>query len=151
MPSLDAILRRFRPAAAPGAAAPAAVPVDRRAELAAELTPVLSELDDVQDCCEALLREGEETAGRLRREGEVEEARLLATAAEQTPVERNEAVAQWRSAGEGEISAMIADAREEAERVTQVVAARLPGLADMIAELVRATGAESSDRQGSGS
>jgi hypothetical protein len=50
-------LRRFRPAGTPGAAARAGVPVDRAAEAAGELAPVLALLADVESAT-AEIREG---------------------------------------------------------------------------------------------
>ena len=44
MATLRDYVRRFRPAGAPGAAAPAGVPADRGAELDAELAGVFEEL-----------------------------------------------------------------------------------------------------------
>ena len=52
MPRVRDVLYRFRPAGAPGAASSAGVPVDRSADLAAELEPVFALLADTeQEVC----------------------------------------------------------------------------------------------------
>jgi hypothetical protein len=48
------LLNRFRPAGTPGAAARAGVPVDRAAEAAAELEPVLALLAEAESACAAV-------------------------------------------------------------------------------------------------
>ncbi|HET8769051.1 MAG TPA: hypothetical protein VFM86_17125, partial [Pedococcus sp.] len=66
MPRVRDLLLRFRPTGTPGPAGPAGVPVDRSAELAAELAPVLAALAATEAECTALVEEGRRAAGAKR-------------------------------------------------------------------------------------
>ena len=114
------ILERLRPAGAPGTAAPAGVPVDRVAELAAELGPVLTRLDAVQAQCDRIRSEATAEADRRRRVA-VERARqLVAEGGRAAETERSAAAA----AVEHKVTAETAAAREAAKHSAAAVRER---------------------------
>lgn len=113
------ILERLRPAGAPGTPAPAGVPVDRVAELAAELGPVLIRLDAVQAQCDRIRSEA--TAEADRRRVAVERARqLVAEGGRAAETERSAAAA----AVEHKVTAETAAAREAAKHSAAAVRER---------------------------
>lgn len=127
------ILYRFRPAGSPGAAGTAGVPVDRGADLAAELAPLFAQLADTETACDALVE-------RARTDDAARHARVIASAQalvegarDEAVVERAAAAAATRSAGEAELGAIRTRARSEAEEVRRRTAARLP---DHVARVV---------------
>lgn len=77
MPRWREFLDRFRPVAAPGAAAPRGVPADRTAELTAELSPVLARLDKVQDDIERMREATARQAETIRETGRREAAAIV--------------------------------------------------------------------------
>ena len=94
------VLQRFRPSGAPGAATAAGVPVDRRAELAAELEPVFALLVETERECADILDRARLEEARIRARG-AERARGI-VAAGRARVEAERAAAAARSRGRGE-------------------------------------------------
>jgi hypothetical protein len=137
MTRVERILERLRPAGAPGTAAPAGVPADRVAELAAELEPVLARLDGVQAQCDRIRTDAAEEADRRRRIA-VERARQVVKegwrAAE---AERSAAAA----AVEHQVAAEAATARAAGERsaaaVRELGRTRTLELVDRVTAMVR--------------
>jgi vacuolar-type H+-ATPase subunit H len=138
MPDARAILRRFRPAAAPGAAALGGVPADRVAEREAELAEVFALLQDVEEECARLLEaaraaaESQRSAARSRSEG------LLAEGRRRADAERMDAAAAVGREARREAEEALDDARREAERIASTAASRMPRLVDAAAERMRA-------------
>ena len=112
------VLDRLRPAGSPGAAAPAGVPVDRRAGAAAELAPVFAALADVEDDCRRVRAAATAEAARRRQAGIQRAADLLARA---------------RLGAEGERAAAAAELRRRAD----TAAAELQSRADREAAELR--------------
>jgi hypothetical protein len=137
VPRLRDFLQRFRPAGAPGAAA-AAVPADRRTELAAELEPIFARFSAFEEERGRLLAAAADAADRLRAAGREQAAALVADARGRSAAERAAAAAQVRSAGAAGDAALVAEARAEAEAVRQRAVARLPVLVDDAVGSVRA-------------
>jgi hypothetical protein len=133
MPPLEDFLRRFRPLVAPpGLAGPSAVPVDRTADLLAELAGVLEAVDRVEDEIARLEATARTDAGNRIASGRAESARSIARASELAPQERAAAYDERRTAGESEIRGEIEAARREARRIRRQASARLPELADIV-------------------
>jgi vacuolar-type H+-ATPase subunit H len=136
VPPLRDFLSRFRPAGAPGAAR-AAVPADRRRLLEAELDPVLTLLDDVDDECAAVVRQARQDAGQI-----IAAARARATALEER-TRRRAAAAHRRTAAEvlaaarAEAADTMSGAARQAEATRELARQRLPGLAQRAVALVR--------------
>ncbi|MGH3390635.1 MAG: hypothetical protein ACRDOO_17345 [Actinomadura sp.] len=133
-------LERFRPAGAPGAAA-AAVPADRRAELAAELEVVFARLGAAERERERLLEVAASDADRIRAEAQAAAAAVVADAREWAGTERATVAARVRTAVLAESAELIAEARCEADAVRQAAEARLAGhvarAVDMVREIAR--------------
>lgn len=137
--ALSDILRRFRPAVAPGPAGPAGVPADRVAEAAAELAPVFAALERaVADG--RLLREAARADAHRRRRHATEEAeQIVAEVRGQLDAVRAEAASARLTALDAERASLEAEARAEADRVRQVAGARLPAVVAQVVAGVQAT------------
>ncbi len=128
------ILRRFRFHGVPGAPAPAGVPVDRTAEIEAELAPVFALLEAAQVGATTLVEEA--TADTARRHAAAaEQARaLLVEARSQADAARAQSAAVRLAQAQGQSRALAEGARREVERIALVCAERTPHLVE---ELVR--------------
>ncbi|HXY27566.1 MAG TPA: hypothetical protein VEH82_04735 [Acidimicrobiales bacterium] len=141
MPSLNEILRRFRFHGVPGAPALVPVPVDRTAELEAELTPVFAALAEVQGVAAATVDTAEREA-RARRAAAAEEARrIVAEARGRVIAARDEAAAARQAEAEAESRRVLAAGEAEAERVGRLSAARVDALAELVVTRVLALAA----------
>lgn len=108
---------RFRPAGAPGAASATGVPVDRDADLDAELRPLFAELARTERECSDIVECAALDAAE-RRSRAAEEARsLVRAAAERVDCERADAMVQVRRRGEQEAAATLAAAQDEVAQV----------------------------------
>lgn len=143
MLSARELLERFRPVGAPGAAAPAGVPVDRIAEVSRELQPVFDELADVQQRC-ADIRAAAAAAARARRDGGAAEARAIVAAARlDAEAQRADAAARERRETEQESAATIAAAEREAAEIHHRAEERLDGhVAHVVSAVLHAFAAE---------
>lgn len=128
MPQLRDFLDRFRPAGAPGAAARAGVPVDRAGELAEEVVPVLTLLDDTQAECERIVARARRDAGAIIARARVEAAAIGADGDQRARAVRAEAARQVAAAAAAAAAAMVADAEQEAVRIRARGGQRMPGL-----------------------
>jgi len=140
------ILYRFRPAGAPGAAGAAGVPVDRAADLEAELAPVLALLADTEAACDALIEEARRRAA-ARHVRDLESVRAMAEAAtSDAAAARAAAATATTQAAETELRTIRDTASMEAEELRRRASARVPDCAVRVVELVRGvrdpTGAE---------
>jgi len=131
LPQLGNFLDRFRPAGAPGAASQAGVPVDRAAELAAELGPVLARLAGTDAECARIVAEAERSASQIASDARERAAAITAGGRARAQAARSEAAAE-----------VLAAARAEAAVAARVAAARVrdrPRPTDeQVSELVRA-------------
>lgn len=137
MPTLRDVLRRWRPAGAPGAAARAGVPDDRAGAPDRELTGVFGALEPVRAECRAIrdaaTRKARRTADRAQEQAEA----ILADARAAALAERRNVTAASRARGDAEQAAIIADAERQAARIRQRAAERMPAMVAEAVELVR--------------
>jgi len=114
MPNVRDILRRFRPAAAPGPAATGGVPADRVAEREAELAPVLALLEDVERECAQLLEAARAAATERRAQGDGQVEAVLAAGRRRADEERAAAAAARRGLADEEAQRVVRDSQDEA-------------------------------------
>ena len=140
MAAVGEILRRFRFHGVPGAPAPAGVPVDRTAEIEAELAPVFSLLEAAQHRATEL-DEGA-TADAARRRGEAAEhvRHILAQARTEADAARMESATVRLAQAQREARELAERARLEAERIARVSAERTPGLVEEVVRRVLVLG-----------
>ncbi|GAA2006689.1 hypothetical protein [Catenulispora subtropica] len=117
MAGLRDILFRFRPAGAPGAPTPGAVPGDRVAEADAELAPLLASLADVEDEAARIRADGEARAAAIRERGERDARRIVDQAHRDARTARSDAEARARAVEEARSVALVAEAESEAARL----------------------------------
>jgi len=134
MPALETFLHRLRIHGVPGAAGAAGVPVDRVAEVTAELAPIFDLLEETGRRAAQLVAEGERGAARARARASDEARRLAAEARADVVAQRAQAAAATLARSADARSAVLAEGRAEAERVDRVVPERMPSVR---AELVR--------------
>ncbi len=130
------VLYRFRPAGAPGAASAAGVPVDRAADLAAELEPLLAQLATTERTVAGIREQAIRDAAEIRAR-DVERARsIVTTAGQRADAERAAAAAQMRRRAEGEAAGALADAEREAAELGDRAAARIPAYVALVVDSV---------------
>ncbi|WP_152190012.1 hypothetical protein [Georgenia satyanarayanai] len=142
MPRTRDILRRFRPAGAPGAASVTGVPVDRAAELAAELQPVLERLAGTQVEAAGIRRDAHAAARARREQAAAEAAALVAQAHRDAPAERAAAALAVTRQTARQSAALRQAAEQEAAAVRSRAAERLPGFVERALGIARAALAE---------
>lgn len=140
MPPVRNFLDRFRPAGAPGAAARAAVPVDRSSELEAELMPVLTLVDGVDADCARIVAVARREAGRITGAAREEAAAMLVDAERRARAAREQTVQQVLAEARAEAAETVASARREALRSHELAGQRIPELVSRAADLVRGLG-----------
>jgi vacuolar-type H+-ATPase subunit E/Vma4 len=134
MPSVREFLERLRPSGTPGAPSAAGVPVDRMAEVAAELEPVFAALDDAQAEAARIRAEGRQEASRRREQG-LEEARsVLDEATRRSGAERADAAALVKARSESVVRDITAAAQRDADGIRATAEERLPDFGADIAE-----------------
>ena len=99
MPRVRDVLHRFRPSGAPGAATAAGVPVDRAAELATELEPVLALLAEAERECADILERARVEEAQIRARDTDRARSVLAAGRALVESERSAAAARSRGAG----------------------------------------------------
>ncbi|HEX6919181.1 MAG TPA: hypothetical protein VF314_03025 [Actinomycetes bacterium] len=135
MPRGREFLERFRPVGTPGAAAAGeGVPADRRAELAAELEPVLALLADTQREAARLRDEADAYARRQASEAASAATIRLARARRTAEEERVAAAAALARAADAEAVRTRAAAEQQARSVLSAAARRLPELLARVGE-----------------
>lgn len=140
MPLARNFLDRFRPAGAPGAAARAAVPVDRSAELEAELVPVLTLLDGVDADCARIVAVARREARRITGAAREEAAAMLVAAERSARTAREQTMQQVLAEARADAAETVASARREALRSRELAGQRIPVLVSRAADLVRGLG-----------
>ena len=126
--NLADILRRFRPAVAPGPAAPAGVPADRVMEAEAELAVVFAALGPAVTEASALVEQARVDADRRRQAGVEEAQRIVDGARARLDSVRAEAANARLAESGAERAALEAETSAEIERTREFAAGRLPGL-----------------------
>jgi hypothetical protein len=126
VPRVRDLLYRFRPVGAPGAASAAGVPVDRRADIAAELEPLFAQLARTERACAEVREQGRRDAERVRAR-DAEQARAIVAAANAgTRAERAAANTTMQQHAKDESAAMLAAAQHEARNLHSRAAERIP-------------------------
>ncbi|HZP51330.1 hypothetical protein [Actinocrinis sp.] len=115
MVDVRGILRRFKPAGAPGAAIGAAVPADRTAEHDAELQPLFASLEDAEAEAHQLRARAAAEAADIRQEARRRAESIVEEAAERATLEQEKAERQARTAAEQSSAALLDQARSHAE------------------------------------
>jgi hypothetical protein len=138
VPGVHDFLDRFRPAGAPGTASGAGVPIDRRANAAAELAPVFAALADTERECAGLRDEAARDAARWADEAARQASALVARATVSAAAERAEAAARGRRRVRVETAGIVASAAEDAEAVRRDFELLLPDLVVRVVGRVRA-------------
>jgi hypothetical protein len=139
MPSARDMLERFRPVGTPGPAAPAGVPMDRRAQLEAELGPVLSALSATEGECERIRSSAQAHAERTRSEAAARASGVIANARSRAEAERAAVAAHELRRSERQAAAEVAAAAREAAELGRRARVRTPPLVAQVVDRVRAT------------
>ena len=147
MTALHAFLERFRPAGAPGAPDSAGVPANRSRELEAELSPVLSLLDEVDSESAHIIERARHDAGHVIAAARDQAAAQLAGSARRARAARDEAAQAVLAAAQAEAAATVASAARRASQARERAEPRIPALASKAVELVRELGLASRPAQ----
>lgn len=130
-------LMRFRLVGSPGPAA-TGVPADRSAELAAELEPPFSLLEQTEAEVRQIRERAERRAQRRRRAADRLAAHLVAEAHTRSGEVRADSAARALSRSEAEIARFTADAERELALLRHRAEERMPALVDRMAAEVTA-------------
>lgn len=138
MPRVRDLLYRFRPAGAPGAASSAGVPVDRRADLAAELDPVFAHLVATERECAEIVSAAHRAADACRAQASHKAGSCVATARERLDDERASAAVVQRPGGpEADVQdASPAEVAEVRRRADERMATYVDRVVDRVLPLV---------------
>jgi cell division septum initiation protein DivIVA len=134
------LLNRFRPAGTPGAAARAGVPVDRAAEAAAELEPVLALLAEAESACAAVRERARQDAKDIGERARARADGLLAEARAQADSERAAAAARARARGQAESARLTGQAERRATARHGLAEQRMPWYVSRVVAMVRTAG-----------
>jgi hypothetical protein len=127
MLDLQELLRRFRPLVVPpGKAGPATVPVDRTADIMAELAGVFASIDEIEDEADRIEGEAGDRAREIAASSALEAARLTSVAQQRVPAERAAADAERRRLYEEATRVKLEAAEDEARRIERVARERGP-------------------------
>ena len=126
------ILRQFR-GGVPGPPVSAGVPVDRRAELEAELAPVLARLEGPQREADAIVSAAGAEAERRRTAALEAATQLVAQARAAARGERLRAASDRLAGAESERRSILEAAAAEAERIDRTAQDRVPSLVTALA------------------
>jgi len=130
--ALGEILRRFRFHGVPGAPAAAAVPIDRGAELEAELAPIFSALEATELAAAEVVAAARRAAAKRRSDASEEARQLVQAARAGASAARAGAAATGLQVAAAERSRVLAAGLAEAERVGRVASGRTPALVDEV-------------------
>ena len=125
-------LSRFR-GGVPGAPLRAGVPLDRRAELEAELAVVFDLLEAPQREAAAIVSEAQAEAARRRSRAAEEAAQLIAQADHDAGAEQSAAAASLSAKAEIEGRSFAAAAQTEADRIERTARERAPAVIEQLA------------------
>lgn len=138
MPQARDLLERLRPIGTPGAAAPAGVPVDRRAGAEAELEPVFAAMAGVEEEVRRLLDEGGAKAAGRRDSAAARVQEILARSRGEAEAERAAVAARMRHQADADAATTLAEAELEAAKVRARCAQRLPSMVATVVDRIRA-------------
>jgi flagellar biosynthesis/type III secretory pathway protein FliH len=117
----------------PGAPVSAGVPVDRRAELEAELAPVLARLERPQREAEAIVAAARAEADRRRSLAVEKATQLVAQARAAAEAERRRAASDRLAGVDAERQSLLVAAAAEVERINRTAKERVPSLVTELA------------------
>ena len=140
VPRLADFLHRFRLQGAPGAPATAAVPVDHTAEVAAELAPIFSLLQEAQRRAAMVVADAERQVAQRRAEVAEQAVRLINEARGAAPAVRAEATAARMALADRDRRALVDAAEAEVRRIESVAPLRMPSVVRELVAQVLATG-----------
>jgi hypothetical protein len=130
------LLHRFRPVGAPGAAGAAGVPVDRGADLAAELGPLFDLLADTEQACAELVERAERDAAAMRARDAQRAREVVSSARALTDAERADAAARIMQGDEAGRADVLAAARRDAAELRARAASRIPSYVELVVAAV---------------
>ncbi|WP_345470478.1 hypothetical protein [Actinoallomurus oryzae] len=136
MAVLRDFLRRWRPAAVPGAAARSGVPDDRPAGAEEELAEVFGALEPVHTECRVIADAARHEADQVRARAREQAEEILAEARTAAPVVRADAMERARADSEAEQAAIAAEAERRATDIRRRAADRMPALVGRAVELL---------------
>jgi len=137
MLNLKELLRRFRPlVVAPGRAGPAAIPVDRTADLMAELADVFAVIDAIDDEAERVEDDARQRVDQVEAVARLGATQLISSARETAAAERATAYAERRELHEDAIHLQLDAATEEAHRIERASLERTPACIDHVLRCV---------------
>ncbi|MFE6685875.1 hypothetical protein ACFVFQ_05285 [Streptomyces sp. NPDC057743] len=136
MPGLRDLLMRFRPVSTPGAAA-VGVPADRSAELTAELTPPLSQLDGTAAEADAIRAAAHRAADRIRQDAAHRAADLATRAAAHAERVRAQAADRQQERARRAAAEISAEGERARGALRHHAAERIPSMADRLTDEVR--------------
>ncbi len=140
MPRVRDLLYRYRPAGAPGAASAAGVPVDRGADLAAELEPLFAQLAGTERACADIREQARHDTLGIRARDAERVRNVVAAAGERVEAERAATAAQLQQHAEAESATQVAAAEREAaelrDRATQRMPAYVQRVVGSVCELI---------------
>lgn len=137
MANIREFLYRLRPAGAPGAAGPAGVPADRRADAEQELAAVFAALEEVEATCTQIDAQAEREAQRRTEQAHRMAGALVARARAAATADRAEAAATAVREARDQSDEMLLRARESAARARAAVDERIPQLLPRITARAR--------------
>jgi cell division septum initiation protein DivIVA len=135
-------LNRFRPAGTPGAAARAGVPVDRPAEAAAELEPILALLAEAESASAAVRERARQDAKGIREQARARADSLVAEARARADSERAATAARAHARGQAESARLTGQAERLATARRELAEQRMPGYVARVVAMVRTAGEE---------
>jgi hypothetical protein len=118
------------------------VPVDRAAEAAAELEPVLALLAEAETACAAVRERALRDAQDVRERARARAEGLVAEARSQAAGERANALAEARARGQVESARLTGQAERRAAASRELATQRMPGYVDRVVAMVRAAAEE---------
>jgi vacuolar-type H+-ATPase subunit H len=116
------------------------VPVDRAAEAAAELGPVLALLAGTEQECARLGQDARQAADQAREQAREQAAALVAAAREQAPAIRAEAASRARASADAEADRVVAAAERQASALGELASVRMGGIVAQVVATIRAAG-----------
>jgi cell division septum initiation protein DivIVA len=126
------VLYRFRPVGAPGAASAAGVPVDRGADLAAELGPLFDLLADTERTCAGIVERAERDAAEVRARDVAHAREIVSSARARVDATRVDAAARIVQRDEAGRTDALAAAQRDAAELHDRAAERIPSYVGLV-------------------
>jgi len=136
--AVSGLLQRLRPAGAPGAAGPVAVPAQPEDGALAELAPVFDALAPVIIECDAIRTAAGQAAAEKAADARRDAAAVVADATSRAPAERAVAAAAVQRSGDEVADKLVANAQAAAAQLKIDGAQRLDDLTELVIRNLRA-------------